>query len=124
MSRTRDAADVAAVLRAYEDGTRRRDEAALRAVFHDGAVMSGRLGPDLLVGGIEPSLAALAGGEVGRDYAAEITAIEVSGDVARARTVEDGLLGLSFVNDFHLIRGEEGWRIVSKLFHHDPPGSP
>ena len=121
MSRTGDAAEVAAVLRLYEDGTRERDEDTLRAVFHEDAVMSGWLGPDFLVGGPEPFYAALRAQEVGPDYTARITAIEVTGATARARTVEDALFGLSFVNDFHLARGPEGWRIVSKLFHHDPP---
>lgn len=122
MSRTGDAAEVEAVLRAYEEGTRARDPEALRRVFHEGAVMSGWLGPDFLVGGPEPFYDALAAQEVGPGYAARVTAIDVVGATARARTVEDGLFGLSFVNEFHLARGPEGWRIVSKLFHHDPPG--
>ena len=121
MSRTGDAAGVEAVLRAYEDGTRERDEDTLRAVFHEGAVMSGWLGPDFLVGGPEPFIEALRAREVGPEYTSHVVAIDVVGATARARTVEDGLFGMSFVNDFHLARGPEGWRIVSKLFHHDPP---
>lgn len=121
MTRTSDAAQVAAVMDAYAEATRARDEPALRALFHEGAVMTGRLGPDLLVGGIEPFLGALRGNEVGPGYVARTTALEVTGDTARAQVVEDDLFGLSFVNDFHLIRDEDGWRIVSKLFHHDPP---
>ena len=123
MSRTEEAAAVARILRIYEDGTRERDVDALRAIFDERAVMSGWLGPDLLVGPPEPFLNALREREVGPGYAAHVTAIEVTGATARAQVVEDDLWGLSFVNDFHLIRGPEGWRIVSKLFHHDaPPG--
>ena len=121
MNRTEDAAEIARILRIYEDGTRERDVEALRAVFHEGAVMSGWLGPDLLVGGPEPFYEALRGREVGLGYAARVTAIEVTGATARAQVVEDDLWGLSFVDDFHLVRGADGWRIVSKLFHHDPP---
>lgn len=121
MRRTDDVAEVEAVLRAYEDGTRERDPETLRAVFHEGAVMSGWLGPDFLVGGPEPFYDALRAQEVGPDYTSRVTAVDVVGATARARTVEDGLFGLSFVNEFHLARGPEGWRIVSKLFHHDSP---
>ncbi len=49
--------------------------------------------------------------------------MEVAGDAASVRLEETGFFGsLSFVNWFHLIRGEDGdWRIVSKLFAMRPP---
>lgn len=120
MPRTADAAAIAAVLDAYTRGTRTRDTAAIRAVFHPGAVMAGYVGPDLGVGGIAPFLAALEANTVGPDYASAITGIEILGHTATATVVEDNLFGRSFVNRFHLIRQPQGgWVITAKLFHHD-----
>lgn len=121
MSRTDDAAAVAAVMDEYEAGTRNRDTARLKAIFHDDAVMSGYLGPTLLVGGPEPFYDHLEANEVAPDYASRTVRVDVTGATALARTVEDNLFGMSFVNDFHLVRGQDGWKIVSKLFLHDAP---
>ncbi|MEM1159873.1 MAG: nuclear transport factor 2 family protein [Pseudomonadota bacterium] len=122
MNRTTDANAVAAVMDAYEAGTRNRDVAMLKGAFHENALMSGYLGPNLLVGGPEPFYAHLEGNEVEDGYAARTVHIDVNGNAASARVVEDNLWGMSFVNDFHLVKGEGGWKIVSKLFHHDAPG--
>ena len=125
MNRTEPAAAIAAVMDAYTEGTRARDAAAIRALFHDDAVMSGYLGPQLLVGSIDPFLAHLEANPVDDGetlYASRIVSIAVEGATATARVVEDNLFGISFVNDFHLVRGESGWTITSKLFHHDAPG--
>lgn len=120
MSRPADTDAVAAVLAAYTQGTRSRDTAAIRRIFHPNAVMVGYLGPNLTDGGIDPFLAALEGNAVGPDYASAITSIQVTGATASATVVEDNLFGLSFVNHFHLIRQSSGaWVITSKLFHHD-----
>lgn len=111
--------DVRAVIDAYAEGTRTRDVGKLRECFADGAVMSGWLGPDLLVGGPEPFYGALEANEVGPDYRSEVTEMRVEGPIAWAETREENLLGMSFVNRFHLVRGaDDRWRIVSKLFAH------
>ena len=109
----------AAVVQAYIDGTRTRDIDLLKSIFHEGAIMSGWLGPDLLVGGPEPFFGALAANEVGPDYAAEITASDQTNRIATATITEDNLLGLSFTNHFHMVQlADETWRITSKLFRH------
>jgi hypothetical protein len=111
--------DPRAVIDAYAEGTRTRDIDMLRAAFHPDAVMSGWLGPDLLHGSPQPFFDALGANEVGPDYRSEITALEVDGPIAWAETREENLLGLSFLNRFHLLRLEDGtWRIVAKLFRH------
>lgn len=121
MNRTTEANAVAAVLGAYETGTRNRDVALLKSAFHENALMSGYLGPNLLVGGPEPFYAHLEANEVEASYAAQTVHIDINGNAASARVVEDNLWGMSFVNDFHLIRADGAWKIVSKLFHHDAP---
>ena len=111
--------DVRAVIDAYAEGTRTRDIAKLKGCFAEGAKMTGWLGPDLLQGGPEPFYGALEANEVGDDYTSEITALTVEGPIAWTETRERNLLGLNFVNRFHLVRDGEGrWAIVSKLFAH------
>ena len=107
-----------AAIDAYVEGTRTRDVALLQAVFHEGAVMTGWLGPDLLNGGPKPFYGALEANEVGDDYAAQ-TSVVVADRTATATVEEQNLLGLDFTNHFHLIQLDDGsWRIVSKLFRH------
>lgn len=107
------------VIEAYITGTRTRDTALLKEIFHEDAVMTGWLGPDLLVGGPEPFYGALEANEVGDDYTGDITALEHTGSIATATIEETNLLGLSFTNLFHMVRLADGsWRITSKLFRH------
>ncbi len=119
MNRTIEANGVAAVMEAYIDGTRNRNTLKLKAIFHKDAVMSGYLNDDLLMGSPDPFFEAVENNEIAPNYMARVVHVEITGDTARARIVEDNLMGMSFVNDFHLLNGEEGWQIVSKLFHHD-----
>ena len=123
MNRTADAKAVAAVMDAYIAGTKNRDVAGLKAIFHKDAVMTGYLGLNLALGSPQPFYDALEANEIAPDYAAHVTSVEVTGATATGQIVEDNLLGLSFVNNFHLIREGDQWLIISKLFHHDAPES-
>lgn len=123
MDRLTETRAVIAILDGYTAATRARDVAALKALFHEGAVMSGYLGPDLLVGSPQPFYDFLAGNEVSPDYDSAVLSVTVTGATARAVVAESHLFDMSFVNDFHLVKGPEGWAIVSKLFHADPPAA-
>ncbi len=119
MKRTDDIAAVKAVVGNYIKGTATSDPALLQSLFHESAVMSGYLGPELLLGGPRPFFDAIAKNEVGPDYSGEITELSITGRTATATLVEDNLYGLSFVNAFHLLKIEGRWTITAKLFHHD-----
>lgn len=105
------------VLQQYIDGTRDRDVDALAATFHPKAVMNGYLAGNLLTGGPEPFLQAIAEAPPSAaDYSAEVASLAIDGDIASAEVREQALLGLDFVNHFHLLRDDSGWHIVAKLF--------
>jgi len=115
----------------YVDATYRGDVDALRACFHESAVMSGYLGEELLTGSPErffQDIATTASMEsTGAPYVAETAVVEVVGNVASVRIDETGFFGrFAFSNWFHLVRDEAGaWLIVSKLFVGRPdPGGP
>jgi len=105
------------VVQAYVDATRHCDADGMRGVFHPRAAMNGFLGEQAMIGSPEPFFDALASqGGPQPGYRAVIEAVEVNGRTATATLCEDGCLGASFVNHFHLVELDSGWCIVAKLF--------
>jgi len=91
----------------------------LQAIFHPDARMSGFLGDQCLVGSPQPFFDAVrsaAGSGAPSDYGTEITSVAVSGRVAAVTLEERGFLGMDFVDYFHLVKFDDGWKIVSKTF--------
>jgi hypothetical protein len=119
MKRTAEFNQVKGVIERYIQGTRTSDVEMLKQVFHPNAVMSGYLGPDLLIGSVQPFYEHLTNNTVEPEYVAEPSEIVVEGLTARARLIEDNLYGMSFINDFHLLKSHDNWQIVSKLFYHE-----
>jgi len=121
--RVSDIEQVAATLEKYIQGSLNADVALLKTIFHPQAAMFGYLGPNLLVGSPEPFFAHLASGpslaQAGKPYRARIAGIEVTGNTASAKLVEDGFADLDFVDYFHLLKVDGKWLIVAKTFHHD-----
>jgi hypothetical protein len=123
-----DVREVRDALARYVDAVYRGDLPALTACFHPAAAMSGYLGEELLTGGPERFFEDVASAppmdSTGAPYVAEVTSVEVVGDVATARLDETGFFGaLAFANWFHLVRTGDGtWLIVGKLFASLPGG--
>jgi hypothetical protein len=121
--RVSDIEQVSATLEKYIQGSLNADVALLKTIFHPQAGMFGYLGPNLLAGSPEPFFAHLAGGpslaQAGKPYRAKIASIEVTGNTASAKLVEDGFSDLDFVDYFHLLKVDGKWLIVAKTFHHD-----
>lgn len=121
--RVSDIEQISATLEKYIQGSLNADIALLKSIFHPQAGMFGYLGPNLLAGTPEPFFAHLAGAPShaaqGKPYRARIASIEVSGNAASAKLVEDGFADLDFVDYFHLLKVDGKWLIVAKTFHHD-----
>lgn len=113
-----DTKNVADVLKQYELGTQTRNIELLRQIAHKDCSMAGYLGSDLLIGSLEPFFDFLANNEVSENYRSAICINCVEGNTARAKVIEENLFGMSFVNDFHLIKVDADWLIVAKLFYH------
>ncbi len=108
-----------AVANAYIEGTKTRNIELLKAIFHEDAVMTGYMGPDLLNAGPEPFYAALEANEIGPDYTGVVSSVTTTDKIAHAQVDETNLLGMSFTNHFHMVQLDDGsWRISSKLFRH------
>ena len=119
--RTRDVEEVTQVLETYIRGTREGDADLLRSVFDPEAMVAGWFGDIRRVGRPDGFIGRAASTPCGPDYRACVSSVEVRGRMAEGTVLEDGLWdGFSFVNRFHLLRGEDGrWVITAKLYHRD-----
>ena len=109
------------VIQDYIDGTYNADTGKLKRVFHEKAVMNGYIGTDLIIGDPSPFIEDIASSASMRSqndpYHAEIESINIEGSVASVVLSETGFRGeVSMVDFFHLIKTDEGWFIISKLF--------
>ena len=95
----------------------------LESIFHPNAVMSGYFQGEFYLGSPVPFFDEVrdnpSPSETGAAYSAEITTVEVSGDVASVTLKEDGYLGTRFTNWFHLVRLDGRWIIISKAYQDD-----
>jgi len=88
---------IANIIERYREGTYTANEAVLRDVFHPEATMSGYLGDQLLMGGLEPFFDELKSSpsmESERaEYSVVITHLEIEGNVASVTIDETGFTG-------------------------------
>lgn len=109
-------AAVLAIIENYVLGTRTRDEALLRSIFHDEAQMFGRIGARDVAAPILSYIAHAATSDPGETYEATIRGAEVFGSSAVAVLEERNYQGLNFLDYFSLVEVGGAWVIVTKLF--------
>ena len=112
-------APIAAVARDYFDGMMYADEAKLRRAFHPKCLIvghfRGRLEYDPLDAFID---ACKREGSIpsGTPYFAEIVSIDVTGDTAMIKVIDD-YLGSRFTDYLTMVKTEGRWLIVNKVFY-------
>ena len=115
-----DYASVRTVIESYIEGSFTADTALLKRCFHPKALMSGHYRGELDIGSPQPFYDQLesepSSESSGEGYQAEISFIHIAGRMASAGLVETNLLGSDYVNHFHLLKIDDGWRIVSKIY--------
>ena len=115
-----DYASVRTVIDNYIKGSYTADTDLLKRCFHPNALMSGYSRGDLDIGSPQPFFDQLefeqSSKSSGEDYQAEISFIHIAGCMASAGLVEDNLLGTNYVNHFHLLKIDDQWCIVSKIY--------
>jgi hypothetical protein len=111
-----------AVTRDYLDGMMYADEAKLRRAFHPKCLVvghfRGRLEYDPLDAFIE-SVKNEGALPVGTPYFAEIVSIDIAGDTAVVKLIDD-YLGIRFTDYLTMIMTEGRWVIVNKAFYVHP----
>jgi hypothetical protein len=113
-----DVAAARAVIEEYVAACRARSVPRLKAIFHPDALMSGYLMERSLVGSPQPFYDAVqnAPADAAGDYQADITSVDVTGQIASVTLKEKGLLGLQFTDYFHLMKVDGRWTILGKTF--------
>tara|TARA_Y100001960_G_C14650865_1_gene815853 strand:- start:397 stop:927 length:531 start_codon:yes stop_codon:yes gene_type:complete len=117
-------ASVRNVIEDYLDGSFTATAALLKRCFHLKALMSGYFRGDLDIDSPQPFYDHLESEpspkSSGEGYQAEISLINIAGRMASAGLVETNLLGSNYVHHFHLLKIDDEWRIVSKIYVDSP----
>ncbi len=117
MNNLYDIESVRKIMNLYIEGTKTGDVEKLKKVFHSEAIMSGNLMDKQMVCGTPQTFYNDIDGKIAPpEYDAQIVNIDITGEIASSTLVETGLLGIDFVNYYHLQRIDGQWKIVSKLF--------
>ena len=113
-------ASVRTVIENYIEGSFTADTDLLKRCFHPSALMSGYYRGDLDIDSPQPFYDQLesepSSKRSGEAYQAEISFIHIAGRMASVGLVEANLLGSDYVNHFHLLKIEDEWRIISKIY--------
>lgn len=122
-ARAQDFVDIAAVLQDYFDGLYHSDTTRLRRVFHPRAVYACATGGTSLILRMDeyfpivdarPSPASR--GDARTDH---ILSIEFAGPVTALARLECAIEPKHFIDLLTLIRLDERWQVISKVFHYD-----
>jgi hypothetical protein len=113
---------VQAVAHDYLDGMMYADEAKLRRAFHPKCLIVGHFRGRLEYDPLDAFIAACKSeGSIppGTPYFAEIVSIDVTGDTAVVKLIDD-YLGIRFSDYLTMVMTEGRWVIVNKVFYVHP----
>jgi hypothetical protein len=98
--------EILAVINKYLEGCNKNSD-VMKPAFHENAIVNAQPVKNLFDGVDEAGETQ----SVGR-----VDILDVVGDIACARVVLEGWHGMNFVDFHHLIKTEDGWKIVSKIY--------
>ncbi len=107
------------VLGYYADGMRTADVDVLKKAFHPTAILSGYLGDELIAAPIEGLYEWVSADPAPAAYDCSVLSIQVTGRVAVATVRETDPHGV-VIDYFHLLKENDTWSIVSKLWDTEP----
>jgi hypothetical protein len=104
----------------YVEGGRSGSVRTLRPIFHELATICGYVGPDLFAGPIEMFYDWHEENGPASDLKVLDTRIDAEGSAASVRIELDDWTGHRFTDFFTLVKVEEQWQILSKVFYLHP----
>lgn len=111
------------VVKNYRDGSFTADEKLFSSVFKEDGLVSGFVGEKDMVIPAPVFVDLITHPEDGKttqekgcDFRCEVTDVVVDGPIAHCRFLEFDDDGTDYVTYFQLMKLEEGWKVVSKLF--------
>ncbi|MBU1188308.1 MAG: nuclear transport factor 2 family protein [Gammaproteobacteria bacterium] len=115
-----DRAQITALMQSYIDAGRSGSIATLRPIFHELATICGYVGPDLFAGPIEMFFDWHADNGPAANLVAGDMRIDVEGSAASVRIELDNWTGHRFSDFFTLVKIDNRWQIMSKVFYLHP----
>lgn len=116
--------EIEAALRKYYDGLYHCDVALLEAVFHKDAHYHTTSGGEHLHYDMETYMNVIRKRTppetAGDAYDYEVETIRFAGNDTALAVLKCTLMGKRFTDFLSFIRDKGEWRIISKVFHHDP----
>jgi hypothetical protein len=111
------------LVKKYYDGMYYGDADKLNEVFHSEARLQGYMQGQMLLLDYAQWLEILSQSEAPavtkQPYQFDIMKVDETGDIATIK-VTNLLGGMSFIDYLSLLRADGQWKIVNKLFHHEP----
>ncbi|CAG0952194.1 hypothetical protein MTYP_00254 [Methylophilaceae bacterium] len=108
---------IAAVVQHYIDGARSGRGVDMKPAFHEDATIYGYVGPDLFAGPIQGLFDWNDQNGPASGIVSRIVSIDVAGTVASVRLESDNWTGHRFTDFFNLLKVDDQWKIMNKVFH-------
>lgn len=107
------------VLNKYNEGGAKADSAIMKPAFSEQATIFGIDSDNKLVGGAIQGLFDTIDStfKPSPDAKAAIVRIDIVGTAASARIDTNDISGFSFTDFFNLLKVEDNWTVVSKIYH-------
>jgi hypothetical protein len=111
---------IANTIQHYINGGKSGRGDEMKLAFHANATIHGFLGPDLIAGPIQILYDWVDQNEPATELQSWIASIDLNETIATARVELYNWSGHRFTDQFTLLKTEEGWKIISKVFYLHP----
>ena len=101
----------------YIDGARSGKGNDMKPAFHKDATIFGYIGSDLFAGPIQKLFDWNDENGPAADIVCKITHIDIEGSIATVRLESDNWTGHKFTDFFTLLKVDNDWKIMNKVFH-------
>ncbi len=114
---------IAKIVQRYIDGAKSGSGEQMKPAFHEDATIFGYIGPDLFAGPIQQLFAWNDENGPATELEARIASIDLIDTVATVRLELDNWTGHRFTDLFTLLKVDDQWKIMNKVFHLHPSGN-
>lgn len=119
MNKSADETSIREVIGYYSEGMRNANVTTLEKAFHEQAILCGYLGDELIAAPIMGLYEWVASQPAPEGFECSVLSVGLTGRVATA-TVRETSHGETVLDYFHLLKVQDRWSIVSKLWDTEP----
>lgn len=102
----------------YLEAGRRGDVKLMKTVFHDDATIFGHFEGDVLGGPISLLYEWMESFGAANEIDGVILSVDVEGTIASVKVQADNWCGYNFTDFLNLLKTDNGWVIINKMFNH------